>query len=270
LAGTNQFAERVKQLYINDSLITQHYHQLNKGKWNHMMSQKHIGYTNWQEPRFQKMPDVKYLSQEGVTAPADALAAGKTATYPKNKKYPLFFEQDNYISIDANHFTKTINTADITWKVLPDYGRTGSAITSFPVTAKAQVPAKKTAHVQYEVYTYSTGNFSINAYVSPTLNFYNAPEGVQYAISVDDEVPQIVSINKEDKNSISGIWNKWVSENIIIKTTQHKLIASGKHTVKYWMVNSGVVLQKLVLDFGGLKPSFLGPLQTGNIQALKN
>jgi hypothetical protein len=102
----------------------------------------------------------------------------------------------------------------------------------------------------------------VNAYFSPTLNFHNTEEGLQYAISVDDEAPQIVSINKEDKNSITGIWNKWVAENIIIKTTIHNIAQPGKHTIKYWMVNSGVVLQKMVIDFGGAKPSYLGPPET--------
>ena len=80
---------------------------------------------------------------------------------------------------------------------------------------------------------------------------------------MDDEIPQIISINNEDKNTGTGVWNKWVSENIIIKTTSHKILTPGKHTVKYWMVNPGVVLQKLVLDFGGLEPSYLGPPEKG-------
>jgi hypothetical protein len=79
---------------------------------------------------------------------------------------------------------------------------------------------------------------------------------------VDDEVPQIVSINKEDKTSDKGIWNKWVSESIIIKSTSHKITRPGKHTVNYWMVNPGVVLQKLVVDFGGLEKNYLGPEET--------
>jgi hypothetical protein len=53
-----------------------------------------------------------------------------------------------------------------------------------------------------------------------------------------------------------------VGDNIIIKTSNHKILQPGKHTVKYWMVNSAVVLQKLVLDFGGVKPSYLGPPET--------
>ncbi|MGH2566314.1 MAG: glycosyl hydrolase 115 family protein, partial [Ginsengibacter sp.] len=59
----NKYADEAKQFYANDSLITLEYNRLNNGKWNHMMDQKHIGYTYWQEPRFQKMPEVKYLSQ---------------------------------------------------------------------------------------------------------------------------------------------------------------------------------------------------------------
>lgn len=38
----------------------------------------------------------------------------------------------------------------------------------------------------------------------------------------------------------------------------------GKHTLRYWMVSSGVVLQKIVLDSGGLENSYLGPEETIN------
>ena len=103
---------------------------------------------------------------------------------------------------------------------------------------------------------------TLYCYFSPTLNFHNAEEGLQYAISIDNETPQIFSINKEDKNSISGIWNKWVAESIIIKSSKHKLLQPGKHTVKYWVVSPAVVLQKIVLDFGGVKRSYLGPPET--------
>jgi hypothetical protein len=53
-----------------------------------------------------------------------------------------------------------------------------------------------------------------------------------------------------------------VANNIIIKTTEHQISKQGKHTVKYWMISPAVVLQKIVLDFGGLKPSYLGPQET--------
>jgi hypothetical protein len=174
----------------------------------------------------------------------------------------LFYEKDKYVSIEAPHFTKAINTNGITWEVIPGLGRTIGAITSFPVTAGQQQPGKTSPHITYEFYTYSKGEFTINAYFSPSLNFHHATEGLQYAISVDDEAPQIISINKEDKTSDRGIWNKWVGESIIIKPTKHTINKEGKHTVKYWMVDNGVVLQKIVLDFGGVKQSYLGPPET--------
>jgi hypothetical protein len=261
---TNLYADKVKELYASDSLITQQYHQLNNGKWNHLMSQTHIGYTYWQQPDQQKMPEVHYL-------PADSTIAGERVTTSENNRVqlpatvspPVFYQDEKKrVSIEANHYTKAINTNGINWKTLPDHGRTGSAITPFPVTASEQKPGGNAPHLQYDIDTQSQGEFTIHAYFSPTLNLFRDENGLQYAISVDDEVPQIVSINKEDKTSDKGIWNKWVSESIIIKSTSHKITRPGKHTVNYWMVNPGVVLQKLVVDFGGLEKNYLGPEET--------
>lgn len=246
---TNQYANKVNELYTNDSLITQEYHRLNNGKWNHLMSQTHIGYTYWQQPNRQKMPAVQYISPDSAVTEANKVISVQTAT--------------RGISLDADQYTKAVNTNGITWKVLPDHGRTGSAITPFPVTAPEQKPGGSAPHLQYDIITDRDGSFSINAYFSPTLNVFRDENGLQYALSVDDEIPQIISLNKEDKTSDKGIWNKWVSENIIIKSTTHKITKAGKHTVKFWMVNPGVVLQKLVVDFGGLEQSYLGPKETG-------
>ena len=246
----------------HDSLITLLSQDAN-GKWDHMMDQTHIGYTSWQEPRFQRTPVVKYVPKDSIQAePVMTVSKPETAIYPKTASYPLFYEQDKYVSINADHFSKAINSNGIQWKILPNLGRTGSSVTPFPVTAKAQKPGGNAPHLEYEFYTYSKDAFTINTFFSPSLNFQSAEDGLQYAISVDDEAPQIISLNKEDKTSSSGIWNRWVGDNIIIKNTKHTITNTGKHTLKFWMVNPGVVLQKLVLDFGGLKPSYLGPLET--------
>ena len=260
----NGYADRVKELYANDSLITREYHQLNNGKWNHMMSQTHIGYTYWQQPNRQKMPVVQYIPTDSTVVKNEVgEKAVRRAKIPEMVIGTAFYQDEKRgISIDADHYTNAINANGISWEILPDHGRTGSAITPFPVTANEQKPGGNAPHLEYNIYTYGEGKFSINAYFSPSLNFNASENGLQYAISVDDEIPQIISLNKEDKTSDRDIWNKWVSENIIIKSSIHKITTSGKHTVKYWMVTPGVVLQKLVLDFGGLEPSYLGPEET--------
>ena len=260
----NQYAGKVEQLYEKDSLITLEYHRLNNGKWNHLMSQTHIGYTYWQQPQQQVMPTVKYIPKDSIVLQQEAYIKDiKRAAVPAGVKGPVFFEdEERGVSIEADHFTKAVNTKTVRWKVLPDHGRTGSAVTAFPVTIPVQQPGKNAPHLQYEIYTYSSGEFTIQAYCSPVLNFHSLPEGTQYAISVDDEAPQIISLNKEDKTSDRGIWNKWAAENIIIRFSRHYISKPGKHTVRFWLVNPGVVLQKLVLDFGHVKPSYLGPPET--------
>lgn len=265
---SNNYANKVKELYANDSLITEEYHRVNNGKWHHMMSQTHIGYTYWQQPERQKMPEVHYISPEAALREKGLYRISpKIAEIPQGTTGNVFYEEEKKgVSIAADHYTRAINTNAITWKILPDHGRTGSAITAFPVTAAVQKPGSNAPHLEYEIYTYSTGNVSINTYHSPTLNFHNTEEGLQYAVSIDDETPKIISINKEDKTTGSGIWNKWVSENIIVKSSQHLINRPGKHVVKYWMINSGVVLQKLVLDFGDSWQFYLGPPETVQLQ----
>jgi len=263
--SANDYANSAKEYYKRDSLITIQYHTIANGKWNHMMDQTHVGYTYWQQPLNQKMPDVKYVQKDSAEdeIPKE-LVSFETArdSVPKDFLGNAFYEEQGLTSIHAAHYTKAINTSNIQWKVIPDIGRDSDGITTFPVTAKELKLNKNSPHLEYEFYTYSQDSFKLNAYFSPTLNFHNTETGLQYAISVDDEAPQIISINKEDRNTGTGIWNKWVAENVIIKTSSHKIFKPGKHSIKYWMVNLGVILQKLVLDFGGVEPSYLGSPET--------
>ena len=111
----------------------------------------------------------------------------------------------------------------------------------------------------YTIYTHDAGDFNLHSYISPTIDFTNS-DGLKFAVSVDDQEPVIVNISSDYKTEAA--WRKSVADNIKIFKTSLKIDKPGKHTIKYWMINPGVVLQKLALDMGGLKPSFLGPQET--------
>jgi hypothetical protein len=262
-AIANEYADKVKQLYANDSLITKAYHQLGNGKWNHMMSQTHIGYTYWQQPLRQKMPIINYVPKDSIKEQGpmyDSTVQTAKFDIPKNIKGNIFYELDGYAALEAAHYTKAFAGNGIQWKVLKDIGRDADGITAFPVTHTAQKISASSPHLEYEVYTYSEGEAKLQLYFSPTLNFHNSATGLQYAVSIDNETPQMASLNKDD--SKNRTWEQWVANNIILKTTQHKLLKPGKHTIKFWLVDAGIVLQKIALDFGGMKPSYLGPPET--------
>lgn len=264
-SAANAFADKAKEYYINDSLITLHYHKgISGGKWNGMMSQTHIGYTYWQQPEVNKMPEVKYVTNGTAATPvvaADFVGTSAKNLVPASIKGPVFYEQDGVVSIEAANWTKAVGANGMQWGVVPDIGRTGSGITTFPVTKWGQ-PGANNATVSYDFYSTSSGEVTVHLYFSPTLNFHNREEGLEFAVSVDGATQQVISLNKEDKNSISGIWNKWVSDNVIVKRATFKVENAGRHTVSYAAIAPGVVLQKLVIDFGGLKPSYLGPQET--------
>ncbi len=260
----NLYADSVKYFFRKDSLISYKYnHEIADGKWNHMMDQTHIGYTYWQQPRYNKMPDVTYISKDSAGSrgiKVDVKDVTARNLIPKEATGNIFYEKNGYVSIEASDYTRAINTKDIQWKVIPDIGRDGNGITTFPVTANKKTISNSNPHLEYNFYSYDTGTFRLKTYFSPTLNFLHDSTGLQYAISVDSEKPQIISINKDDANVRS--WSKWVANDVIIKTSDHSVAIKGKHIIKYWMTSPGVVLEKIVVDFGGEKPSYLGPPET--------
>ncbi|MXN93200.1 glycosyhydrolase [Flavobacterium sp. Sd200] len=258
----NAYADEVKALFQKDADISTQYNKNTaNGKWNHFMDQVHIGYTSWNDPKVNIMPEVKYVSEDSKTVlKQEAIVADKTAEsiVPKSSA-PFFYEKNGYVSIQAEHFTKAINTNGVEWKVLPDIGRTGSGVTPFPVTAAKQEPGGNSPHLEYEFYVYSESKADVQAYFSPTLNFHNEAEGLRYAISIDDEKPQVLGINTYKDLSE---WRAWVSNNAILKTTSHITLKPGKHVLKFWMADPGIVLQNIIIDLGGLKKSYLGPRET--------
>jgi hypothetical protein len=50
-----------------------------------------------------------------------------------------------------------------------------------------------------------------------------------------------------------------VKDNVRKVKSTLMLAKSGYHTLKFWMVDPSVVLEKLVVNLGGVKPSYLGP-----------
>ncbi len=261
LAPANAFADKAKQLYIRDSLISKYYNDtLAGGKWSHMMDQTHIGYTYWQQPLRNKMPDVVYIDPNAPIKASNIENVNDKKTFnliPKTAKGNSFTQVDGYVSVEAEHYTKAVTSQQIKWQVIPNLGRTLSAVEAFPVTAKSQTISTGSPHLEYNIYVTDTGTAKVITYLSPTLNFHN--EGHHYGISIDDEKPQVINMHE---GNAERLWNQWVADNIIKKTSEHKILKPGLHVLKFWRVDPAVILQKLVVDLGGLKESYLGPPET--------
>lgn len=168
----------------------------------------------------------------------------------------LFLPENGYIAIEAPSFNRAINSRPIFWKTIPNYGKTKGGVIASPVSSPIQIPSDGSPHLEYDIYLGEAGNFTLQTFISPTIDF-TGTDGLKFAISIDDQKPVTVNISTNYANE--GAWGQAVANGIKIFKTPFSFDKAGKHTIKYWMINPGVVLQKLVLDLGGLKPSFLGP-----------
>jgi hypothetical protein len=172
-----------------------------------------------------------------------------------------FMESDGYVSIEAEHFTANNDAGSSKWTRIEDYGHTLSAMRAFaPEDTPPAKPGDNSACLEYKMYLFSKGETEVNSVFSPTLNLMPG-RGMQYAVSFDDQTPQVVTLVPENYNAQNRNtdWEKSVSDNSRTSITKHNIPAPGYHILKIWMVDPGVVLQKLVVNTGGLKSSYLGP-----------
>ncbi len=179
---------------------------------------------------------------------------------PSRDSLDGFVEGEGFVSIEAEHFSSNIPAGNVRWERIEDYGRTLSAMSIMPVTAASVTPPQDSPRLEYKMYLFSKGKAEVRTIVAPTLNFIPG-RGLRYAVAFDDQPPQVVEIVPSGFDARNGNreWEESVKNASRTVTSIHTLSEPGYHTLKIWMVDPAVVLQKIVVDLGGLKPSYLGP-----------
>ncbi|MEP6493469.1 MAG: glycosyl hydrolase 115 family protein [bacterium] len=185
-----------------------------------------------------------------------AQAAVSNPASPKRDSIVGFVEGGGYVSMEAEHYTRAVSLGVINWQRIPDLGRTVSGVTPSPVTAPSQTPGGVSPHLEYRVFLFDSGAVTVKAYLSPTLNFSGSKDGLRYAVSFDDQPPVIINAQAD---TTTRAWEKIVADNIALSSSTHTVPQSGEHVLKFWMVDPGVVLQKIVIETRDIAPSYLGP-----------
>lgn len=220
----NQAADKVEWCFKRDAELTSHYNYLNNGKWEHMMSQTHIGYHDWQEPEYQIMPEIRRL---------------------KSEEY-LSKEIDQSVVIEAADFNEK-SRGEVVWTEIADMGKTFSAITPLPNNI---IPSKQN-FVCYDFETSSSGEFQVEVFLSPSLNWNNS--GLIYGYQIDDGAEVEINFNGKYKGELGN----WQADRIIRSLSVAKL-EQGKHRLLFYAKSPDVILQKIVLHFGEIKETYLG------------
>jgi hypothetical protein len=192
----------------------------------------------------------------GVTVKVSAFHPAE----PSREAVTGFVESDGYISIEAEHFTKKTDAEANRWIKIPHYGHTLSAMRADGPVDTLATPGKDSPCLEYKVHLFHAGLVQVETTVGATLNFIPG-RALRYAVSFDDETPQTVTIVPANFNAGNGNrdWEESVKNNFRRVQSTHTIPAPGQHTLKIWMVDPAVAVEKIVVNAGGLKPSYLGP-----------
>ncbi len=172
-----------------------------------------------------------------------------------------FVEGDRYVSIEAEHYSNATRSGSNRWINIEGYGQTLSGMRA---SAASDAPplrlGKQSPRLQYRMYLSDTGKAVVEGIFGPGLNFL-AGRAVRYGVSFDNEQPELVTLIPKDYSAQNGNrdWERTVILNTRSSSTTHRIGKAGYHTLNIWMVDPGVVLEKIVVDLGGVRPSSLGP-----------
>ena len=232
----NSWAERCRQAFKRDSLLNLQYNkEIAGGKWDGMMTQKHISYKDWND-----------------WFPADVCPELKEVALPATG--PTFLPRHGYISMEAEHTYSRTDAGEAKWTVIPYMGRTLSGIALMPYTTgtdggklvyrwKGETPATVKVHVV----------------TKSTLDFLDKG-GMVYEVSIDEGQPVSVNFNanlNEKPQNIYTIYYPTVARRVVEQVVELPVGKGDCHTLTIHPLDPGIVFEKIVIDLGGYQRQYL-------------
>lgn len=241
-SGCNAWADRVERCFVRDSMLMAEYNNdIAGGKWRGMMTQKHIGYTSWNDD-FPKdlMPEVKRLDGSQImNAACTAKPCG------------------DYMALDAENFTTaTPAIGGAGWAVIDGLGRNKSGMTILPHTAAVDGASLAYAFAVPE----GCDSVTVHIVTRSTLDIFNQG-GMTYSVTVDGGEAATVNFNadlNENPENIYTVYYPTIARRVVDKVVKLPLSGrSSSHTLTFMPHSPAIVIENIVLDFGGYTPQYL-------------
>lgn len=238
----NVWADKVEKCFARDKALSDDYNNvMAEGKWKGMMIQKHIGYTSWNDNfPADKLPEVKRIAE-----PEKAVGGY------------VFTGKNGYVAMEAPHFYENNAPEGTEWKIIPDMGRTLGGVTLMPYTKSAEG-----ASLSYKMQLpEGVKDVKVIVVVKSTLAFADV-KGHKYTVGFRGGNTETVNFNhnmNEDKENVYTVFYPTVSRRVIEKEVNLELPVSeyGTYVLDFKPLHPAVVLEKIVVDYGGYSKSYL-------------
>ena len=243
----NVWADECERLFKRDSIICDYYnHKMSGGKWNGMMTQKHIGYKSWND------------AFEKDTCPELFRVSASEA--------PVIAEHNGVVEIEAPFFASKTDAAPegkekegAKWIQIPFMGKSLAGMTLMPYTkgvkgASITYQFKMNALARNAASSNTTDSKKVRIHIitKSTLDYQNKG-GMTYGVSVDGAKPTIVNFNQdlnEKPENIYSIYYPTIATRIIDKVIEVELPVTGDgiHTITLTPNDPAIIFEKIVID----------------------
>ncbi|MEO6996339.1 MAG: glycosyl hydrolase 115 family protein [Lacunisphaera sp.] len=228
----------LKVARVADALLTEETRFFNetlaRGKWRGIMAL---------EPADDQWASMRIARWKPPEAPRAAVASPVPTTF---------------IAFNAAEFSGNAARHGAAWSVIPGLGRTRNAVSVLPTNSAPVAFADVAAaapRLDYVVTFPTGGKFTLLVNFLPTHPING--DALRVAVALDDGPPQIVAYPFVDNSSS---WARGVLDEVCTATTNLVVPIGGAHTLHVYGIDAGVVLDKIIIDLGGLTPSYLGPV----------
>ena len=181
----------------------------------------------------------------------------------------VYVQHNGYISIPAADFHRKRENDAIRIRPVPNLGVENASLQlGDPTMPKQNTRRREVPCVEYDFYTFEQGSVDVYTYVLPTF-VISADRGyagheatnleTQYGVCIDEGPVMNPSTSSIE---YAQTWYESVLRNCRVNKTTLHIGKPGRHTLKILCGDAGTVLQKIVLDFGGMQRSYQGPPPT--------
>ena len=238
--AANLWADKVEACFKRDAELMAEYNKdIAHGKWDGMMTQKHIGYFSWNDNfPADRLPRIQRI--ENATAGGFRFDEGVAG----------------YTAMEAEHFFSATATPATDWTVIPYMGRTLSGVALMPYTEPAE-GAALTYKLKLPV---DTKSVKVHVAVKSTLAFNGT--GHRYEVAFSGQEGQTVFFNErlnEDPANIYTVYYPTVATRVKTDVVELPVSVSADGWAELTLkpLDAGIVFEKIVVDYGGYKDSFL-------------
>lgn len=187
-------------------------------------------------------------------------------------------------SIPAHQYNANVPGKQAKWTVLPDLGRSEACMGILPVTAPS-APTKDAPRLEYQVLLPEEGKATVCLGILPTQDV-NPERGLRIAVALDNGKPYVIDARKGfvdtfgeyTKENIAnspnlkplpapnktlqlinkGAFRNEVFDNLRWLDVEIDVKKAGIHTLKVYMVDPEVVLERIIINPDNEHPSYFG------------